>query len=151
MCIIIRPKQFIEKHKLMDNVKSLAEEMKVEIEDFYKKFKPLFDKGLPTFWYNNDSLFSKDDYDNLLAQQRVNHDKFRDIEGTLKGEDILNKLENDFNILCQIKQFLQSGIDEREHVHILTHNSILALVFFPGLRKIIILHATRQADKFLCH
>ena len=34
MGIIIRDKQFIEKHKLMDNVKSLAKEMKVEIEYF---------------------------------------------------------------------------------------------------------------------
>ena len=76
MGIIIRAKQFIEKHQLMNNVKSLAEEMKTEVEGFYKKFKHLFDKGLPTFWYNNDSLFNKDDYDNLLAQQRMNHDKF---------------------------------------------------------------------------
>ena len=68
MGIIIRAKQFIEKQRLMDNVKSLAEEMKMEIEDFHKKFKPLFDKGLPTFWYNNANLFNKDDYDNLLAQ-----------------------------------------------------------------------------------
>ena len=60
----------------MDNVKSLEE----EIEDFYKKFKPLFDKGLPTFWYNNDRLLNKDDYDDLLAQQRVNHDKFQDMK-----------------------------------------------------------------------
>ena len=79
----------------MDNLKSMVEEMKVEIEDFYKKFKPPFDKGLPTFWYNNDILFNKDDYDNMLAQQTVNHDKFQDMEGTLKGEDILNKLKDD--------------------------------------------------------
>ena len=46
MGIIIRAKQFIEKHRLMDNVKTMAEEMKGEIEDFYKKFKPMFDKGL---------------------------------------------------------------------------------------------------------
>ena len=103
MGIIIRDKQFIEKHQLMNNVKSLAEEMKTEVEGFYKKFKHLFDKGLPTFWDNNDNLFNKDDYDNLLAQQRMNHDKFQDMEGTLKGEDILNKLEDDFDILCQIK------------------------------------------------
>ena len=43
----------------MDNVKTMAEGMKEEIEGFYKKFKSLFDKGLPAFWYNNDSLFNK--------------------------------------------------------------------------------------------
>ena len=81
----------------------MEKEMKEDIQGFYKKFKPLFDKGLPTFWYNNDNLFNKEDYDNLLAQQRVNHDKFQELEGTLKGEDILNKLEDDFDILSQLK------------------------------------------------
>ena len=33
----------------------------------------------------------------------MNHDKFQDLEGTLKGEDILNKLEDDFDILSQLK------------------------------------------------
>ena len=103
MGIIRRAKQFIEKHQLMNNVKSLAEEMKTEVEGFYKKFKHLFDKGLRTFWDNNDNLFNKDDYDNILAQQRMSHDKFHDMEGTLKGEEILNKLLDDFDILCQIK------------------------------------------------
>lgn len=103
MGIIIRENQFIETHRLMENVKTMAEQMKGEIQYFYKKFKPLFDKGLPTFWYNNDGLFNKEYYDNLLAQQRVNHDKFQDMEGTLKGDDILNKLEDDFDILSQLK------------------------------------------------
>lgn len=93
--IIIRAKKLIEKHKLMNIVKSLAKEMKIEVEGFYKKSQHLFDKGLPSFWYNKDSLFNKDDYDNLLAQQRMNCDKFQDMEGTFKGEDILNKLEDD--------------------------------------------------------
>ena len=108
MTIIIRAKQFIGKNRLMDNVKTMVEEMKVEIEDFYKKFKFLFDKGIPLFWYNNYSLFNKDYYDNILVQQRVNHDKFQDMEGTLKGEDILNKLEDGFDILCQLKHIGKS-------------------------------------------
>ena len=69
----------------MENVKTMEEDMKGEIQYFYKKFKPVFDKGLSTFWYNNDNLFNKQDYDNLMAQQRVNHDKFQEMEGTLKG------------------------------------------------------------------
>lgn len=49
MGIIIRARQFIEKHRLMENVKTRAKEMKEEVQDFYKQFKPLVDKGLPTF------------------------------------------------------------------------------------------------------
>ena len=53
-------------------------------------------------------MFNKEDYDNILAQQRVNHDKFQEMEGTLKGEDILNKLEDDFDILSQLKYIRRS-------------------------------------------
>jgi 3-methyladenine DNA glycosylase/8-oxoguanine DNA glycosylase len=60
------------------------------------------------FWYNNDSLFKKYDYDNILAHQRVNHHKFQDMEGPLKHEDILNKLEDDFDKLCQLKHIRKS-------------------------------------------
>ena len=48
-------------------------------------------------------MINKEDYDNLLAQQRANYDKFQELEGTLKGEDILNNLEDDFDILSQLK------------------------------------------------
>ena len=103
MGIIIRVKKFIEKNRLMQNVNTREEEMKEEIQYFYKWFKPLFDKDLQTFWYNNDNLIDKEDYDNILAQHRDNHDKFQETEGTLKGEDILNELEDDFDILSQLK------------------------------------------------
>ena len=53
-------------------------------------------------------MFNKEDYDNLLAQERVNHDKFQDLEGTLKGEYILSKLEDDFDILSQLKHIRKS-------------------------------------------
>lgn len=36
------------------------------------------------------------------------HDKFQDLEGTLKREDILNKLEDDFDILSQLKYIKRS-------------------------------------------
>lgn len=42
-----------------------------------------------------------------MAQQRVNHDKFQDMEGTLKGGDILNKLD-DIDILSQLKYIRKS-------------------------------------------
>ena len=38
----------------------------------------------------------------MLAQKRVNHNKFQELEGTLKGEYILNNLEDDFDILSQL-------------------------------------------------
>ena len=49
MGIIIRAKQFIEKHGLMENVNTMAGQMKGEIQYFYEKFKPFFYKGLSTF------------------------------------------------------------------------------------------------------
>ena len=38
----------------------------------------------------------------------INHDKFQELEGTLKGEHILNKLEDDFDILSRLKYIRRS-------------------------------------------
>lgn len=56
-----------------------------------------------------DFFFSKDDYNTLFTQIRMDHSKFEDIEKGLKGEVIINNLSNDFNILDQF-QVIKSNL-----------------------------------------
>ena len=65
----------------------------------------IFYKGLPSFWDSNGQLLIKDDYDNLIYQERINHNKFEDMEKNLKGENIVFKLSDDFNVLGQLQEF----------------------------------------------
>lgn len=92
-------------NKLLDKVKQREEEVK----NFKEIFKKIFEKGLPSFWEKNDKLFSKYDYNILLTQVRMDHSKFEDTEKRLKGEVIINKLSNDFNVLDQF-QLIKSNL-----------------------------------------
>ena len=104
--IIFRERRFIEKHNLMKIVKDKADHMLEEVQQFQKKLQAIFDKGLPSFWDNNGQLLIKDDYDNLIYKERMNHNKFEDKENNLKGENIVSKISDDFDVLCQLQEFI---------------------------------------------
>ena len=77
--------------------------MEEKVKQFKEVFKPLYEKGLPFFGDHNGKLFSKEEYNFLLTEARMDHSKFEDLEKHLQREAIVNKLSNDFNILDQFK------------------------------------------------
>ena len=90
--IVRRAKNFRGMHNLMNQVKMAAEEMKEDVKQFQLQFKDVIDKGLPSFWDKDNRLLHKNDYDKLLSQGRMNHDKFQDMEKGLKAQQIMSKL-----------------------------------------------------------
>ena len=62
----------------------------------------MFDEGLPYFWDERKVMLSKGIYDDKLTQEKINHQVFQDIDKSLKGETMVAKLENDFDILSQL-------------------------------------------------
>ena len=83
------------------NVKAKAEQMQKELQHFKGTFKDIFDKGLPSFWDNNGKIILKENYDYVLKALKMDHVKFQDMEKGLKGEVIVDKLNNDFHVLNQ--------------------------------------------------
>lgn len=80
------------------------EELKKEINDVYPLFKPLIEKGLPHFWDEDNCLLEKEDYDNLLVQKRNDHSQFENLEGNLRGEVIVEKLGDVYDLFNQVKK-----------------------------------------------
>ena len=104
MCaIIIWAKKFIEKHNMMANVKAKAEQMQKEVQHFKGSFKDRVQQGLPSFWDNNGKIILKENYDSLLKAIMMDHVKFQDMEKGLKGEVIVDKLNDDFRVLNQFR------------------------------------------------
>lgn len=93
----------------MNKVQAKEKQMDKEVKQFKEIQKNLFEKGIPSFWDNNGKLISKDNYDTLLTQVRLDHSKFENLEKGLKGEDIANKLSNDFDVLGQF-QVIKSNL-----------------------------------------
>ena len=78
--------------------------MKQNVQNFNNLFEKLFQKGLPSFWDENDNLISQEKYDVFLTQARIDHSKFEDLKKRLDGNVVANKLTNDFEIRSHFKE-----------------------------------------------
>jgi hypothetical protein len=88
----------------LQNVKAKIEELQKEIEEVYALLKPFNEKGLPYFWDEDNVLLKKDDYDNLIVLRRNDHSQFENLEGNLKGEVVVQKLGNVFDLFNLVRQ-----------------------------------------------
>ena len=61
-------------------------------------------EGLPQFWDQDNSLLNKEDYDNLLVLKRNGYSQFENMEGNLRGEVVVQKLGNTFDLLNLVRQ-----------------------------------------------
>ena len=80
------------------------------------------DRGLPYFWDAENRLLGKDDYDNLVVARRNDHTNFEDLEGNLRGEVLVPKLRDVFELEHMIKGVAlpHSEVDEYINLEILS-------------------------------
>ena len=104
--------------RVHDNIKVLQEEIKAT----YAIFKPLMDKELPHFWDTENRLIKKEQYDNLIVNKRNDHSNFEDLEGNLRGEVLVVKLGDIFDLMNMVKNitFPQSEVEEYINLEILS-------------------------------
>ena len=112
----------VEKDELIQKVHDKCKTLQEEVKAFYNAFKPLMDKGLPFFWDAENRLLRKDDYDNLVVARRNDHTNFEDLEGNLRGEVLVTKLGDIFELLQMIKKvaFPQAEVEEYINLEILS-------------------------------
>jgi len=72
--------------------------IKQEVDRFRQIFQLLFQRGFPNFRDAEGKLIFEDQYKELLIKVRSDHAKFDDLEKGLKGEVVLSKLREDFEI-----------------------------------------------------
>ena len=91
-------KRVIDRDEMIKKVKNRCEDLQKEIKEIYSLFKPLIEKGMPHFWDVENSLFKKEEYDDLLVNERNDHTNFEDLEGNLRREVIVVKLGDLFDL-----------------------------------------------------
>ena len=111
----------------MQKVTSEIKDFQKEIKDVYSLFKPLIEKWLPHFWDENNYLLKKEAYDNLLVQRRNDHWQLENLKGNLRGEVVVEKLGDTFNIFNQVRRvefpspLIEEYIDLEIEAHQLMH------------------------------
>jgi hypothetical protein len=58
---------------------------------------------VPSFWDGNKQLYSQKSYQKLLDDRRNDESRFEQLEGTLKGKDVMDMLDGDFDLLHNLK------------------------------------------------
>ena len=108
----------VEKDELIQKVHDKCKTLHEEVKAFYNSFRPLMDKGLPFFWDVDNRLLRKDDYDNLIVAKRNDHTNFEDLEGNLRGEVLVTKLGDVFELLQMIKKVALPQAEVEEYINL---------------------------------
>ena len=115
---ILLLQRVIDKEELIQKVHDKCKVLQEEIKTFYAIFKPLMDKGLPYFWDTENRLLKKDNYDDLIVAKRNDHSNFEDLEGNLRGEILVTKLGDTFELLNMIRKITLPQTEVEEYINL---------------------------------
>jgi len=93
---IIYARKIVTKHSYMDGVKAKAKEMQRGVQVVKDLLSILFQKGLPSFWDNSNKLIPQQKYHEMLNQARMDASHFDDLDTSLSGTIVINKLSDNF-------------------------------------------------------
>lgn len=88
----------LDKEELENKVHTKIEALQKEIKEMYALFKPLMEKVLPYLWDDQNMFLKKEQYENLIVAKRNDHAQFDDLEGNLRGEVLVVKLGDIFDL-----------------------------------------------------
>jgi hypothetical protein len=105
--IVMDAKRVITKRILLQNVETKCHEVMREISTFKNIFSDVIKHGLPSFWNENGDLYPMNNYQKLLEDRRNSDNKFENLDGTLKGKDVVELLAGDFELLHNLKMIFR--------------------------------------------
>ena len=108
----------VDKEEIANKVHSKIEALKKEIKEMYALLKPLMDKGLPYFWDVENRLLRKEHCENLILAKRNDHSQFEDLQGNLRGELLLVKLGDIFDLLNMAKRIKLPSPEVEEYINL---------------------------------
>ena len=76
------------------------------------------EKGLPYFWDAENRLLKKEQYENLIVSKRNDHSNFEDLEGNLRGEVLVVKLGDIFDLLNMEKRIKLPNLEVEEYINL---------------------------------
>jgi hypothetical protein len=78
-----------------------------EISTFKNIFSDIVKHGLPSFWNANGDLYPMNNYHKILQDMRNSDNKFKNLDGTLKGKYVVELLAGNFELLHNLKMIFR--------------------------------------------
>lgn len=106
--IIIASRKVISKHGMLKVVQDKANGLQKKVDAFKAKFNNMFKMSLATFWNENGQLISQEAYLELISAKRNEDSKFKEMKKPLSGHILIEKVNDDFNLLAQFEMIIES-------------------------------------------
>ena len=88
---------------MLETVRAKIEVIEHKVLEVIKLFKPLVSRGLPLFSEEKDPLLSQKEYREFLVHCRLDKSKFGDMQQSLSGKVVFDKLTSDLELLFDFK------------------------------------------------
>ena len=125
---IIAARKVIGKHNHLKNDQNQTNALINKVKGFIAKFSNFFQNGLPSFRHGQEYFISQEYYQALFVHQRNEDSKFNDLEKHLKGHVIVDKLKDDFYLLCKfrmiVKNFPPPSYSKHNDMEVLTKEMV---------------------------
>ena len=92
--------------------------MQHHVKIFKSSFAFLFQKGFPSFWEEYGKLLSQVEYQTLLVKCRLDQNIFEDMNQSLSGKTLVDKLVVDFEIINTFRTVCSQPISYVDHVEL---------------------------------
>ena len=94
--VVSGARKVVTKHRMLETVRVKIGFIEDKVQEVIELFRPLVSKGLPLFWEEKGPLLSQKEYRERLVHCRLDNSNFGDMQQSLSGKIIFDKLTNDF-------------------------------------------------------
>ena len=103
VAIIFGARKVIAKHRMLDTVQAKIDIIEHKVKEMIRLFRPLVERGIPFFWEWKGPLLSQKEYVERLVNCQSDNIKFRDMQQSLSGRTVCDKMANEFELLFDFK------------------------------------------------
>ena len=101
--VITWARKVVNQYHNLETVEAKIDIMAHAIKVFVKMFEPLVKMGFPFFWKEKGGMWSQKEYYDLLIQCELDQSKFTNMQKSLSGKEIVDKLADDFKIVFNFR------------------------------------------------
>ena len=88
---------------MLETIQAEIEVIEHKVKEVIRLFKLLASRGIPFFWEENGPLLSQKEYREHLVHYQLDNSKFGDMQQSLSGKIIFDKLASEFELLSDFK------------------------------------------------
>ena len=126
---------------MMDIVWAKIDVIKHKVKEVIWLFKPLVDIGIPFFWEEKGPLLSRKKYRQRLVLCWLDNSKFGNMQQSLSGKIVFDKLASEFELLFDFKttctEVPETSYLETMELKVQAFDMALATLPFPDLWRAI--------------